>query len=310
LESAQRNDTDLDAFSATNASASPYVEPQRPTTDEIIALPSRETAAELATLFFSHFQVQYPILVEEVFLQDISALYNTVVTDQDEQSTLRKRFMLTIVISIALLCLSKDNPNAIVLAENYSAQALLNLTAIMQKKNLEALQCLLLLLLYSLLSPTKAPMWYISGLCMRMCIDLGLHTERSINVCDLETPEVLLANEIDNKRRLFWVTYAFDYNLSVILGRPFTLKDENIDVKYPCSTLSPDRRGPVIHWLKLRRLQSETASRLYSAKEDLEPEGPSGCELDAWREEMTLKLRDWLNEALSLATWENQNPDW
>lgn len=309
LESAQRSDTNLDTFSLLDASGSTHAEPPQPTSDTIVALPSRETAIDLTRLFFAHFQVQYPILIEDAFLQDISALYDGGVINQDLQSTLRKRFMLTIVISIALLCLSRENPNAVVLAESYSAQALLNLTVIMQKKTMEALQCLLLLLLYSLLSPTKAPIWYISGLCMRMCVDLGLHMERSITFCALEA-KIPKPIEVDSKRRLFWVTYTFDQNLSMILGRPFTLKEENIDVEYPSITLPPDKCTQIVHWLKLRRLHSEAASRLYGTRSDSSVQGPAHAELETWLEQTTVRLGDWFNDALQLATWGNQNLDW
>ncbi|KAK7430645.1 hypothetical protein QQZ08_002687 [Neonectria magnoliae] len=106
----------------------------------------------------------------------------------------------------ALVFLSQENRDALVLAQGFSSNAMADFSRIMQIKSLRTLQCLLLLLLYSALSSSSALTWYISGLCSRMCMDLGLHSERTIAVSGKgESTE----DEVDAKRRLFWVTYTF-----------------------------------------------------------------------------------------------------
>ncbi|KIW30361.1 hypothetical protein, variant [Cladophialophora immunda] len=299
LETARQNDPNLDAFSvhespvlANDISCSPL--------NELAALPGHATIQELAAIFFSHFQVQYPILIEDEFLQEIPTL--------SDASRVKSRFMVTMVIAISLSCLSRSHPHAAALAETYASHALLDLPAILQKKDTQALQCVLLLLLYSLLTQTKTPTWYISGLCTRMCVDLGLHNEDSILSPGSDFQNDAEDRVIDTKRRLFWVTYSFDRTLSTILGRPFTLTEETIDVKYPYSTVSIDKRDQVIHWLRLQRIQSQMVLKLYGStrlnhqlnKDDLQ----------AWTCEMSSSLDDWLYESRRLENGGLQDLDW
>lgn len=240
LESAHRNNANLesrpkgDSFSSPSHSSQSHIHHRSPHP----ALPSHETAMNLLDVFFSQYQVQYPILVEDDFTTLISSYYSEI-----EMGTHRKdpwiKFMLNMSFASALVFLSQENRDALTLAQEFSSNAMAEFSSIMQIKSLHTLQCLFLLLLYSVLSSSSAPVWYISGLCSRMCVDLGLHSERTIVVSGKgEATE----DEIDTKRRLFWVTYTFERTLSIMLGRPFTLEDSTIDVKFPMSSLPTNKR--------------------------------------------------------------------
>ncbi|KAH6876335.1 fungal-specific transcription factor domain-containing protein [Thelonectria olida] len=303
LESAQRNNANLDSrpnaesFSSPSHSHSSQGHVHHRTTHA--ALPSRETAMNLLDVFFSQYQVQYPILVEDDFASVVSSYYTSIEIGAHSQDAWTK-FMLNMSFASALVFLSQENRDALTLAQEFSSNAMTEFSAIMQVKSLRTLQCLLLLLLYSVLSSSSAPIWYISGLCSRMSVDLGLHSERTITVSATE-------DEIDTKRRLFWVTYTFERTLSTMLGRPFTLDDSTIDVEFPMSSLPSSKRSQILHWLKLQRLQSDIVSRLYISQ----AEGPrSPGELSQWVAEMNQQLSSWHDQALQLSDSTSTSTDW
>ncbi|KAF7551861.1 hypothetical protein G7Z17_g4691 [Cylindrodendrum hubeiense] len=305
LESAQRNNANLESRPNGNSFSSPSHSSQShiPHRSPHSALPSHETAMNLLDVFFSQYQVQYPILVEDDFTTLISSYYSEI-----EMGTHRKdpwtKFMLNMSFASSLVFLSQENRDALALAQEFSSNAMAEFSSIMQIKSLQTLQCLLLLLLYSVLSSSSAPVWYISGLCSRMCVDLGLHSERTIAVSGKgEATE----DEIDTKRRLFWVTYTFERTLSIMLGRPFTLEDSTIDVKFPMTSLPTNRRSQILHWLKLQRLQSEIVSRLYISRD--EGSHPPG-DISKWVTEMNQQLAAWNDHALLLADSTSFSTDW
>ena len=274
------------------------------------AFPSQDAAMSMIEIFFNHYQVQYPILDNESLIHDTQQLYQQIATSGISNGGVCIRFMLHMIFAISLLTLSKDNPRALTLAESFHGTAMADLTAVMQNKSLETLQCLFLLLLYSLLNSSAAPIWYISGLCTRMCIDLGLHSERTIR---LSQSGVATDYEIDCKRRLFWVTYTFDRTLGIILGRPFTIEDKIVDVEYPSRSLRESKRLQVIHWIKLQRLLSAAVTHLYTVEREGIPEPSIGhpeSPMSAWIKEMTQKLTSWNDETISLADTTGHTVDW
>ncbi|KIW84273.1 hypothetical protein Z517_03523 [Fonsecaea pedrosoi CBS 271.37] len=307
LETARQNDPNLDAFSV-HESPPLANDTSCPTFNGPATLPGYETTQELTRIFFSHFQVQYPILVEEEFLQEVLSLSTSRQTGDPGASRVKPQFMLTMVIAISLSCLSRSNSHTAALAESYAKNALLDLPVILQRKDTQALQCTLLLLLYSLLTQTKTPTWYISGLCTRMCVDLGLHSESSILSQDPDFQTDTEDRVIDTKRRLFWVTYSFDRTLSTILGRPFTLPEETIDVKYPCSTISIGKREQVVHWLRLQRIQSQMVLKLYGPTKTHHQGNEGG--LHTWAGEISASLEDWLQTSRRLENDDLQDSDW
>jgi hypothetical protein len=56
---------------------------------------------------------------------------------------------------------------------------------------------------------------------MRMCVELGLHRKR-------KSAKLSLQSEL--KKRLFWSCYAYDRELAIVMGRPLSISDHDIDV--------------------------------------------------------------------------------
>lgn len=314
LESAQNNDTDLDPFTAEEASPelSNNDPPSGITTPK--TLPDYEVALSLSQNFFSSCQFPYPILVKDEFIDQLAKTYAKYDDlhhhPLGQSSTLDKHFFMTnMVLAISLLSLANNKPRTLRLAEQYYNNAVANLTNIMREKDISSLQCILLFLLYSLKNSTRAPIWYISGLSMRMCIDLGFHSEKTIGgYTDVDT----LASRIrsDTKRRLFWVAYSMDRTFSMILGRPFAFKDGSTDVQHPSISLPENQREQIIHWIHLQQLQSEIVSRLYLVKiSECDKDTEDGA-TDSFMASMSIRLEEWKSRALELTGRNNHNIDW
>ena len=66
------------------------------------------------------------------------------------------------------------------------------------------------------------------GLAMKMSIELGLHRKR-------RTLEISLQSELN--KRLFWSCYSWDRELSIVMGRPPSISDHDIDAEVGKQTI-------------------------------------------------------------------------
>lgn len=152
-----------------------------------------------------------------------------------------------------------------------------------------------LLVLYHLRSATSHGLWYMIGLAMRTCIDLGLH--RKANTAHLDPFTTQL------RRRLFWSVYYLERAISLSLGRPFSINDRQIDIDLPLD-VDDDIRDPAILTslqpptavttislgivlLKLRRIDSKIQHSIYRADRPLQTLRPKMDklyrELEEWK---------------------------
>ncbi|KAJ9267954.1 transcriptional regulator family: Fungal Specific TF [Paecilomyces variotii] len=92
------------------------------------------------------------------------------------------------------------------------------------------------------------------------CQTLGYHREITYQQPRTESS--------DNIRRLFWTVYAFDKNISLLLGRASRIQDFDIDAGYPEASSDPTLRPwdeSFILGIKLASLQGQIYTALYSA---------------------------------------------
>lgn len=92
---------------------------------------------------------------------------------------------------------------------------------------LERLEITLLIAVYSLMRPAVPGVWYVLGKALRMCVDLGLHSEH------YEGRMKVSAYVKDRRRRLFWCTYALDRQVCFYLGRPVGIPEASINTAFP-----------------------------------------------------------------------------
>lgn len=162
------------------------------------------------------------------------------------------------------------------LSKNYYMTALQHLFTARESKTTQNVEAMLLLVLYHVRSSSYG-IWYMIGLAMRTCIDLGLHTKRHEGTQDRYI--------IQMRRRLFWSVYSLERTIAICLGRPLSIPDRQIDVDLPLDPedeawdeiapgppQSPGRKRSLslAIWLfKMRRIESRVQFSIYRADKPL-----------------------------------------
>ncbi|KAI6421326.1 hypothetical protein MCOR21_009333 [Pyricularia oryzae] len=98
---------------------------------------------------------------------------------------------------------------------------------------LETVQCLMMLTIFSLFSSSGGSTWHLLGLALSRCLSAGMH---HVRVSDPLSDD-------DEKRgcsRCFWCLYALDTLISTSLDRPFLIQDEDITTPQPPPNSNPD----------------------------------------------------------------------
>lgn len=234
-----------------------------------------------------------PTVHEPSFRQDVEDVFNG---SKDPC----QNFQLRMVIAISM---QKLSPEYAGLADSYYLAALPYLEPSLKVRDVRALQCLVLIAQYSMLTPTRTAAYWVVGTAVKLCQDLGLTEESTIT----KSPcgETLDPLEIDMRRRLFWIVISMEFGLSHSLGRPssFSVSHDHINVKF--FELIDDRyitrdgilpggkpilpKCIAIHFFKMRLLQAEIRRTLYLNKRDTPLD-----DQDPWFSQMLAKLDYWV----------------
>jgi hypothetical protein len=138
-------------------------------------------------------------------------------------------------------------------------------------------------------------MWYMIGLAMRTCVDIGLHRKSSEYGID--------ARIVQLRRRLFWTVYSLERTIAISLGRPFSISDRHIDIELPLESTEGQEDSPhaassppstrkstiafAIALFQLRRVESKIQHSIYRADVPLTALRPKldtlYNEIETWR---------------------------
>ncbi|KAK7931046.1 fungal-specific transcription factor domain-containing protein [Apiospora marii] len=171
---------------------------------------------------------------------------------------------------------------------------------------LESVQARLVQVLYLLQTARMNKAWYLLGTAWQIAAALELHRRQGRKRGTSSVPNYIL---LQGQRRTFWVAYTIDVYLSVVLGRPRHIHDEDIDQELPAAVSDEDMgpEGPIIRadreegddetdsnmdsviaHAQLAEIIGTISSKVYSIKnlpreERLAAASRSGKELSAWR---------------------------
>lgn len=259
------------------------------------SFPDRSLGLSLVELYFEHANPQIPILHRGEFM----TLFERAYTSKDRPNSARELYMLNIVFAIGagiiletscrgqplsptpsetshrkglVACGSKKGKSSQQKQpEEYHASAMMYLHSCLESGpssdrpeglggGLEELQAVLLLAGFALLRPVAPGLWYITGVAVRLGVDLGLYYEDETGVVGegkVAKPgkandsgidaagHSSTADAVDEKekgrrewvrdlrRRLWWCLYSFDRLVSTCVGRPFGITDQVITTPFP-----------------------------------------------------------------------------
>lgn len=195
------------------------------------------------------------------------------------------------------------------LADSYYLNALAYIDDVLQPMNIYTIQCLILIAQYSLLTPTRSPVYHIIGLATRICLQLGLTSETSI-MASIHASNAL---EQDMRRRMVWCVFNMELALAHSLGRPsgFAIYENNFDVKFfslmddeditPHGIMSDrpcEKKIMCFHFFQMRLLQAEIRRTLYQTKRE-EPRNDD----HEWHKSMRAKIDIWYKNTPEKPNW-------
>ncbi|KAH9885724.1 fungal-specific transcription factor domain-containing protein [Xylariomycetidae sp. FL2044] len=254
-----------------------------------------DIAEKLLNSYIRHISTRWPIL-QTPFLRLLHS----------ERSTISDAFftsVLHLIYAIGGRFLETTGDTGDYYPEQHYDLALKNMDDILRLHDIRSVQFLLLLSIYSLRSPRGPGAWTYTGLAMRQCIEMGLHRK-----AHRQRSSIL---EYEMSKRVFWTCYCLDRQVSIILGRPFAISDQDIDVGLPLDIDESNedlealeevrRRGEpgqdapaakstsmtgFIYLCRLRRIESEIQQSIYRVDE-ASPAAESEVE------RFIQKLEDW-----------------
>ena len=192
-----------------------------------------------AACYFEIYQPLYPFLDESVILAKLDILEEANISFE-AKLTKESPLSATDLIQLTLvLALGAKNLESRLLTDfsagTYYAMALAHMEEVDVLGGIPGVQILLLLTLCSFVFEDGLNAWYTSSTIIASCLDLGLqrkHTDTEPTVPSL-SPSPVGVSMTTLAKGIFWSAYSIDRTLTVVLGRPLTLRDEAIDAPFP-----------------------------------------------------------------------------
>lgn len=196
-------------------------------------------------------------------------------------------FRVAMICAIAAANRSRHQPHYETEAFNYYVEAIQCAEEVTSDISIDALQSLLLLVLFVFSFPRRGDVWKLLDYACRLSVELNIHCETGD---DYETE-----NSRQRRRSIFWGLYGLERTFGQHLGRPSDLPEEIITAEYP-ATLTTGPTDPswtqymlVSHTYRLIYLRSEIFRVLYMPA--VSPDLPR-----SWYEDRFEDFHAWRNE--------------
>ncbi|EGX91719.1 C6 transcription factor, putative [Cordyceps militaris CM01] len=265
-----------------------------------LPLPPKRAALRMCDAYFEYIHPQYPILHRQSTLEAVDHVY------QNESVAPVVSFQVFMVLAMGATVLSMRS-KARLPSDSYCLAALQVFPQINVENSIQGLQCLLLLLIFALHSPsTRFNVWYLNYQCLAGVLDLGL--QRNITV---ESGISLLEQEM--RTRIFWVCLLLDRTICTIMGRPIGLRDEACELRLPQeiddallvpnqALQIPSTRKPLdisysIHLFRATKINSEIKYVANSIVQEAPRYAyPPQTDIHGWQSNVLRQLDEWLLE--------------
>lgn len=188
-----------------------------------LPMPSKDHARQLCRVYFDIIHPQYPFLHQPSFLHALAGVCDNDAVDASNADPFAC-FQIFMVLAISSTILSHRSRRHIP-GESYCLSALQYLDRLNVENSLPGLQCLLLLMIFTMHSPhMRLNVWYLNYQCIAAVLDLGLQrnvtTASGISLLDQEL-----------RTRVFWSVLTFDRTIATMMGRPIGLRDEACELR-------------------------------------------------------------------------------
>ncbi|KAI1279274.1 fungal-specific transcription factor domain-containing protein [Xylaria sp. FL0933] len=257
---------------------------------------TKDQAVNLCQTYFDIIHVQYPFLHHPTFLQSLRRFF------EDDSENHIAGFQIYMVLAISATIISRLHKVPLS-GERYYMTALQYFEKIQMESSIQGLQCILLLLIFTMQSSTiRLDVWCLNYQCIASVLDLGL--QRAVT-----TSSGISKLDQEMRTRIFWVVYTLDRTIATMMGRPIGLRDEACDFRMPSDladadienevTSRPDLNAPThmtyaIHLFQLAKINSEIKYVANSVNSDAPNYAyPGIIDINAWQKDVLARLDQW-----------------
>ncbi|KAL3417968.1 C6 transcription factor [Phlyctema vagabunda] len=186
-------------------------------------LPARPLADQYVEAYFEKVHSNFMVLHPATFMTRYHSTWNERKLIQDVEPGWIGCLCLVLVFGIQEL--EPDKDKSMELQRRFLGLVLPRVHLIINTSNLMNIQALLLTQLYQHNNRERNSAWMLLGCAARMAIALGIHQERSTGGFD----EV----DRDMRRQVWWTLYNFEHTLCMMLGRPTSIDETDMNVELP-----------------------------------------------------------------------------
>lgn len=259
--------------------------------------PSKKIAEELLNCYKKSVQCQYPFL-DWPFVEKC---YDIMIVKKSHDTF--ANFFIFMIFAIASQIQNAANNNKPSgYTKSYYMKAFETANAVLDVVNLRTVQAFLLMAVFSQKMPDGVSGWQAIGLAIRTSIVSGLHRKAYKRKTEIMSNEQLELQDL--KSRVFWSAYGIERINGLVLGRPFSISDTDIDAPFPVEN---KETMVACHVVKLRRIQSNIYTFIYKPVQLLD--APN--EIDTTRVEILIELNEWMKtfpyKDNALSTFETNN---
>ncbi|EPX71674.1 transcription factor [Schizosaccharomyces octosporus yFS286] len=221
-------------------------------------VPMRETALELITSYFQHVNWWWPTFILDDFMYEFESFYLYGFHTNNA-------WLISFYSILALSCIRKRLNSSKKLSEAFFSTAWVyaqNFDFFLSPQ-IDKVQALIVMTQYAAYLSDSSLCRALCGQACLMAQQLNLHKKPS----DSLKPEIK-----ESYKRIFWMCYILDKNISLVFGTPSAFHDNDINCELPDSKfehLFGVHKGGdsiFIPTVSLTIIQSEIRTRLYSVK--------------------------------------------
>jgi hypothetical protein len=280
-----------------------------------LRIPDEPHLSNLVDFYFSHSHTLYPIVNRQEFIATLEQL-NANPNDPWVNSPL-SLFRIYIVLAIGATTYCSVTLGEESEAMSYYNKAMLYFEEALGYGEMATLEVLMLQVSYSFFNQLGPNTWFLVGVAARVAVGMGLHTSSSYDNMSVE--------DFERRKRLFFSVYMMDRVVSMALGRPSALHDEDIDIT-PFAAIEedtistdgtsshdsfqPSTLAIPLHILALRRIASQIARNVYcnTTSRGKSPQERNHIlqtlhkELIEWRRNMPFPLPDTHHQVPQMST--------
>ncbi|PYH94539.1 hypothetical protein BO71DRAFT_475767 [Aspergillus ellipticus CBS 707.79] len=186
-----------------------------------VTIPDEAVGLRLLNAYFRDMHTRLPFL-DRAELLDLHAMVQRNPRSSPDNQSGRFKIFMVYAIGAAILQMTETydaTPPSAFLA------TALQLEPTAKESQHARIEAIMLLVLYHLRTSSASKVWYLIGLAMRICIDLGLHRGSQYQKMNPHRGQM--------RRRLFWSVYLVERYISWSLGRPFSIAEEEFDADVP-----------------------------------------------------------------------------